>query len=204
MPKTATKIGPNDNGQPMRLKDFEHAQVQEGYVYELGRGLIVVSDVPKPHHLIQIDSILQQLTMYQVANPASIFCIAGGSDCKILASEFESERHPDLAIYQTPPPEEDDPWSYWIPEIVIEVVSLSSKVRDYKEKPEEYLAFGVREYWIFDASKTEMRVLRRSGGRWNQRIIRPPTIYRTGLLPGLEFDCKQVFAPVAKRRKSNG
>jgi hypothetical protein len=35
----------------MRLKDFEHAQVQEGYVYELGRGLIVVSDVPKPQYL---------------------------------------------------------------------------------------------------------------------------------------------------------
>src|SRR5260370_35390780 len=106
MPKRAMKIGPNGNGQPMRLKDFELAQVQEGYVYELGRGLIVVSDVPKPQHLIQIDSIRQQLTMYQVANPASIFCIAGESDCKILASELESEANPNLAISQTLPPED--------------------------------------------------------------------------------------------------
>jgi Uma2 family endonuclease len=44
-------------------------------------------------------------------------------------------------------------------------VSPGSEVRDYEEKPEEYLAFGVREYWIFDADKETILVLVRKGKR---------------------------------------
>jgi Uma2 family endonuclease len=68
-----------------------------------------------------------------------------------------------------------------------------SKRRDYEEKPEEYLAFGVREYWIFDADRREMVVLRQVQGAWEERRIRPPRLYNTRLLPGLAFSCEQVF-----------
>ncbi len=73
------------------------------------------------------------------------------------------------------------------------MVSPSSRHRDYVEKREEYLAFGVHEYWIFDADKQEMLVLRRSRGRWAERVVRPPDVYRTRLLPGFEFACGPVF-----------
>ena len=96
--------------------------------------------------------------------------IASGSECKILIARLVSERHPDLALYKTPPPEDgDDVWSLWVPEIVVEVVSPSSRHRDYEEKPEEYLRFGVKEYWIIDADKLAMLVLRWSRGRWAER-----------------------------------
>jgi Uma2 family endonuclease len=194
MLKAAIKVGPKDHGRRMSLVEFDHAEVQEGYRYELGRGVIVVSDVPKKRHLLQLESIRDQFSSYKLAHPGRIQVIAAGSDCKIMVAAYESERHPDLAVYMTPPPEEDeDFWYIWIPEIVIEVVSLGSKLRDYKEKREEYLAFGVREYWIFDAAKREMLVLKRVGGRWRERSVRPPEIYRTRLLPGLRFSCGQVF-----------
>jgi hypothetical protein len=57
MAQTAVKIGPQDQGRRMSLADFEHAETQEGYLYELGRGVIVVSDVPKPSHAAQIATI---------------------------------------------------------------------------------------------------------------------------------------------------
>jgi len=91
-----------------------------------------------------------------------------------------------VAIYLTAPPEEDL-WSTWVPEIVIEVVSLGSELRDYVEKREEYLVFGVREYWIVDAEKQEVLVLRRSGGRWKPRTVKATDVYRTPLLPGFEL-----------------
>ena len=65
---------------------------------------------------------------------------------------------------------------------------------ELQEKPEEYLQFGVREYWIVDGEKREMLVLRRSRGKWAERIVRPPALYKTRLLPGLEFNCEQIFA----------
>ena len=76
---------------------------------------------------------------------------------------------------------------------MIEVVSPSSRQRDYDEKPEEYLRFGVKEYWIVDADKRTMIVMRRSRGRWVETTVRPPAIYRTKLLPGLEFSIEAVF-----------
>lgn len=194
MPKTAIKVGPKDHGRPMSLADFEHAEVQEGYLYELSRGVIIVSDIPHPRHLAQVQAIRDQIIVYRVVHRGPIHSVCAGSDCKVLVTDFESERHPDIAVYKTPPPPGDDPWPVWVPEIVVEVISPGSERRDYEDKREEYLAFGIREYWIFNAETEEMLVLRRWGGRWREQTIRPGEIYRTRLLPGFEFDCAAVFA----------
>src|SRR5207245_1143443 len=94
----------------------------------------------------------------------------------------------------TPPPGKDsEAWSSWVPVLLIEVISAGSRERDRQEKPEEYLAFGVKEYWIFDAERGEMVVLQRSRGRWRQQVVQPPAKYTTKLFPGLEVDCAQVF-----------
>jgi Uma2 family endonuclease len=188
------KIGPADHGRRMSLEDFEHAEVQEGRLYELGRGVIVVSDVPNPVHFSQLMAIRRQLTAYELAHSGRIYGIAGAAECKIVLTALESERHPDLAIYNTPlPSDEEDVWAIWIPEIVIEIVSPGSEQRDYQEKREEYLQFGVQEYWIVDAERQEVLILRRVGGRWREKIIRPPETYRTRLLPGFVFACAPVF-----------
>jgi hypothetical protein len=42
-------------------------------------------------------------------------------------------------------------WRSWTPDLVIEVVSESSRDRDYTEKRDEYWSLGVMEYWIVDA-----------------------------------------------------
>ena len=56
MGKTLIKIGPADHGRPMSLAEFEHAKVQEGYLYELSRGIITVSDVPNRRHMLQLNA----------------------------------------------------------------------------------------------------------------------------------------------------
>lgn len=155
--------------------------------------MIVVSDVPGKRHLAPVKSIRRQLSAYDRSHPDWIDTLAGSGECKIMVAGYESERHPDLAIYLTPMPDED-PWWTWVPEIVIEVVSRDSKGRDYTEKREEYLAFGVSEYWIVDCDKGELRVLRRRGSKWTERIVRPPQTYQTRLLPGFELNLAEVFA----------
>ena len=192
MSTTTFKITPADDGRPMSLDEFDQAEAYEGSLYELSRGIITVVDVPTPRHFAIIIATRRQFAAYELAHPERIHGIASGSECKILIGGLESERHPDLAIYQTPPPDEDV-WSQWVPEIVIEVVSPSSRQRDYFEKPDEYLLFGVREYWIIDPEKKLMLVKRRSRGRWADVPVRPPALYSTQLLPGFEFDCAPLF-----------
>lgn len=193
MPKTAIIIGPKDHGRRMSLAEFDHAEVQEGHLYELSRGVITVSDVPNRRHAKQVISIRDQFVLYKYSHPGKIEDIYCGAECKILIDGLESERHPDIAVYKHPPEDEDDLWRTWIPEIVVEVVSPGSETRDYEEKREEYLSFGVKEYWIVDVEKREVLVLHRSGDAWTERIVRPPKFYRPRLLPGFEFSCAQVF-----------
>jgi Uma2 family endonuclease len=195
MPKTVTRVGPEDNGRRMSLEEFAPAIGQPGYVYELARGVVVVSDIPNPPHFAVVTALRRQLNAYDLTNPGRIYGIAAGSECKVLLRALESERHPDLAVYKTPPPSKgEEAWEMWAPEIVAEVVSASSEQRDYVEKREEYLLFGVRKYWVVDPGKEEMLVLRRVKGRWAERRVRPPQVYRTRTLPGFELDVGQVFA----------
>jgi Uma2 family endonuclease len=186
-------IGPADQGRRLRLEEFAGADCQPGYLYELARGVLVVSDVPNRRHLAQVTALRRQLSAYDLANAGRIHTLAAGSECKIVLTALESERHPDLAIYKTPPPDDEPWWALWVPEIVVEVVSPGSAQRDYTEKREEYLLFGVLEYWIIDADRQELLVLRRAGGQWRERVVRPPEVYRTRLLPGLELAPGPVF-----------
>jgi Uma2 family endonuclease len=192
MPKTKIKVGPQDAGRRMSLEDFDTAEGQPGYNYEMSKGIIIVSDVPNPPHLAQLTAIRRQLSAYDLAHPNVIHAVAGGGECKLLLREEESERHPDIAVYKSPPPAEDV-WATWVPDLVIEIVSPESRQRDYEEKREEYLLFGVREYWIVDADREEVLVLRRRGGRWTERWLRPPEVYTSKALPGFEFRCVAVF-----------
>lgn len=199
MPKTAIKLGPKDHGRLMRLEDFDHAEVQPNYLYELSRGVITVSDGPHPRHLGQVDAARRQFMAYQLAHPERLYVVAGSGECKLLLADFESERHPDLAIYLTPPPDVPNVWAVWIPYIVIEVVSPGSEYRDYTEKLEEYLAFGVKEYWIIDLEEQHMFVFRRSRGRRVKRELGPSDTYRPRSLRGFEFACAPVFQAARSR-----
>ncbi len=60
--------------------------------------------------------------------------------------------------------------------------------------PEEYLAFGVAEYWIIDGQTRRMTVNTRWRGLWKPRVLKPNQKYVTPLLPGFALDLKRVFA----------
>ena len=186
-------IGPEDHGRAMSLEQFDRATAREGHLYELNKGVIEVSDIPSPAHLTQVNAVRDQIILYQHAHPGIVHTVADGSGSKLLIGPSRSERHPDLTVYLTPPPDSPEIWSLWIPAIVVEVVSPSSKKRDYEEKPAEYLEFGVTEYWIVDSIKRCMTVLYRWRGQWKQTVLTPTQKYTTHLVPGLSLDLKRVL-----------
>jgi Uma2 family endonuclease len=194
MPSTLIRIGPADHGRRMKLEDFDECVGKEGHLYELSRGVVTVMQVPRGRHFVQVQASRDQFILHRASHPHQIHGIAGGAECKLLIDDLHSERHPDVAVYLAAMPPLDNPWRAWIPKIVLEVVSPSSKRRDYQEKPEEYLRLGVSEYWIIDYQRREMLILRRWGSRWIEKTVRPPEKYSTRLLPGFSFDCAAVFA----------
>lgn len=193
MSRLQTQLSLSDRGRRMSLADFENAETLEGQLFELSRGEVVVVDVPHLPHAVQVDTLREQVSGFRRANPGIIKAILSGGECKIPLHVTESERHPDLAIYCTFPDTPHD-WSAWIPEVVIEVVSPTSRQRDYEEKPKDYLQFGIREYWIVDRAERVMLVHRRVGGQWKVIPVRPIELYACPVLRGCTIDIAKVFA----------
>ena len=191
--KRAVRVGPTDDGRAMSLDDFSEAIVEDGFRYELGKGVIEVSQVPNPQHERQVEEIRDQLAFWKRENAGIIELVAGAMGSKLLIGQSESERHPDISIYLSPEPDVKDVWSLWVPEIVIEVVSESSAKRDYEDKPPEYLELGVKENWIIDKKKNQMLALIRWRGQWQKKTIKANQKYACDLLPGFKLDLKRVF-----------
>lgn len=197
-----TKLGPRHHGRRMSLKKFEFAQVEEGYRYELARGYVIVSEVPNYFHGMQVDSVHFALREYQVTHRDAIHAIWEGNSCKLVIPDWESERHPDLSIYLSPPkgPKNRKLWRTWVPELAIEVVSESSRDRDYTEKRDEYWTLGVKEYWIVDARLEQVLVLRRSRTKWAETTLGPADVCETKLLPEFKLPCRVVFEAAGEER----
>jgi Uma2 family endonuclease len=116
-------------------------------------------------------------------------------ECKLLIPELESERHPDVAVYLTAPKGRKDRtmWRTWVPDLVIEVVSESSRDRDYTEKRDEYWTLGAKEYWIVDARLQQVLMLKRGRSRWTEKTLGSEGVCETKLLPGFKLPCLAIF-----------
>jgi Uma2 family endonuclease len=195
MATTTRMIGPADHGQPMTLEEFAEADFEEGWLYELARRVIDVTEVPGLNHGRIVHRLTRLFIRYEDAHPGVINYVAGGSDCRLRLPGMQSDRHPDQAIYLRPEPQGPNIWMRWIPDIVVEIVSAGGEDRDYNEKREEYLRAGVSEYWILDPIRRQMTVLLRLADIWDERIIPGDGVHQTPLLPGLEVRPAELLGP---------
>jgi Uma2 family endonuclease len=80
------------------------------------------------------------------------------------------------------------------PDLVIEILSKSTRQRDERLKLDRYDRFGVHEYWMFDPDRKTARVYRREGGRLRLVAeLSAEDILDTPLLPGLKIRLAEIF-----------
>jgi Uma2 family endonuclease len=80
------------------------------------------------------------------------------------------------------------------PDLVIEILSDSTRRRDEGIKLERYGRCGVPEYWMFDPKRKAAKVYRRERGRL--RLVAELTagdVLTSPLLPGLEIRLAELF-----------
>ena len=195
LPTPTTRIGPHDHGRRMTLDEFIEADFQEGWLYELARGVVEVTEVPGPWHGRIVLRVAWMFMQYASLHPGIIKYRAGSGECRMRLPCMVSDRHPDQAIYFDPEPPGSRVWTKRVPHIVVEVVSPGGEDRDFIHKREEYLRVGVREYWILDPQRRCLHVLAREGDTWEETIIPESGVYRTIFLPGLDVRPGELLGP---------
>ena len=158
-----------------------------------------MSEVPNFIHALIVSMIRDSLGAYRIAHPELDLLILNGMECKLLIPDLESERHPDIAVYLTRPKGRKNRtmWRGGVPALVIEVVSAASDHRDYFEKRDEYWMLGVKEYWIVDAKRAQIVLLRRGKSDWIEKRHGPNGLCTSKLLPGFTLTFKPIFTAAA-------
>lgn len=167
--------------------------------YELAEGLLVEMEAESDLNVLIATALLVLLTQhvptYRLRNKTEI----------AIASRGASTRYPDLIVLteagakalvgkrrslitaDMPPPA-----------LVVEVVSLGEPGspnydRDYVEKPLEYAAVGIPEFWILDPDRQMVTVLTLVGDCYQRQVFRGLDEIRSPLFPNLVLTVRSIL-----------
>ena len=173
-----------DNGRPMTLDEFFECEEEEGYRYELARGVLEVSEVPNDPHGYVVCNLATGVALYHHAHPGRILRFGEASGFRFWMPGMVSGRNPDFAIVLAGATK--GLRGRRLASIAFEVVSPGAEAhhRDYVTKREEYLVYGLLEYWILDPIDLKVTVLIRDGDVWVERSFRDGQIAQGVAMPG--------------------
>jgi Uma2 family endonuclease len=200
------RIGPADHGSMMTLTDFFEAEEEQGYRYELARGVLEVSEVPSDPHALLVWIILRLIAAYDLNHPGIIERAGGGGEFRFWLPGMMSGRHPDVGVVLRGTPKD---WRGRRPAaLAFEVVSEGREARDcdYIAKRAEYLAYGLREYWIVDPVTKSVTILIRDGDSWIERVYQDDEQAVSLVLPGFSIRVADLWheAEVDEAAAENG
>jgi Uma2 family endonuclease len=152
--------------------------------YELIDGVLVMSPSPTLPHQDIVRALLRQIEPTVDELPGVRIVL----DTDIKFAD-DTVYRPDIAIYLPGRVSDETDYPDAAPDLIIEVVSPSSKARDLITKRDDYARFGVREYWVLDADVSAIHVFRTVG---RARKYARPSLARTAVdstaIPGIGID----------------
>jgi Uma2 family endonuclease len=185
-------LGPESAGVLLSPEEFDAVtEYDDGFRYELIRGVLVVTPVPAEAEAAPNDELGAMLRQYQREHRQ------GAALDETMPERYvqtaSGRRRADRVIWtglgRRPDPSCD------VPSIVAEFVSASrrDRRRDYEEKRHEYQTAGVVEYWIIDRFIRILTVYRNVSGEQTEVVLTEPETYRTPLLPGFELPLARLL-----------
>ncbi|GHV31078.1 hypothetical protein AGMMS4952_19100 [Spirochaetia bacterium] len=208
MPSALAKEDPQTcrsaNGRPTQPYRFDYTYADvlewdEDFRAEIIEGELFMMSPPVRKH----QEILGELS-YQLAT------FLKGKSCKVYMGPFGVRLHPredlrdktllepDITVI-CDPSKLDDCGCNGAPDLIIEILSPSTRTRDKVRKYNLYMDAGVREYWIVDPKAETVQVYVLEDGRYVaasysvEPKVRGDTIPVT-VLPGCTINLKEVFA----------
>jgi Uma2 family endonuclease len=166
----------------------------DGRRHELVDGEHVVTPVPTRRHQELSGRLFLALGKYLEAHPVGHLYAA---PIDVILSDTDVVQ-PDIVLVSNERREVLGTWIHGAPDLVVEIVSPSSRRTDEVTKPRLFDRFDVREYWVVDPEIEAVKVYRRteSGGfaRAAELSREDGHVLESPLLPGLAIALRELFA----------
>lgn len=196
-PDSPEEAVPRYNGARMSAEEYL-ALADDGYRYELIDGVCVMSPSPTPHHQIVLGELFAQLHSFLKRKPVGV--VIPDVDVKFMAMVVF---RPDLVFFRGDRMKELPRVISIAPDMVSEVVSDSSAIRDPGEKLEEYERFGVEEYWLIDPRQMSARFFRLSRAKYTE--VRPVrNRFKSRAVSGFTLDLARLWEAAGGRPGRRG
>jgi Uma2 family endonuclease len=178
--------------RPLTYDDLE-AYDDERWRYEIINGELVVSPSASPKHgdvlmrlILAFANVVEERRLGRVLTAPIDLELSPNN---IVVPDLLFATHERLKIEK----------SHLVaaPDLVVEVVSPSSRTRDYITKRVLYEGAGVAEYWIVDPKRRTVDVLALVNGRYVQ-TENEGGIARSAVVAGVEIDVKRLFADLLR------
>jgi Uma2 family endonuclease len=188
-----TRLGLDSKGVRMTPEEFDAVEDwDDQYRYELIDGVVSVNAIPSEAEAHPNDYLGGLLFVYSEFHPEGKRVDATMQERFIHFPNHR--RRVDRVVWvglgRLPDPKVD------VPAIAVEFVSAGtrSRKRDYETKRDEYLAVGVREYWVIDRFDRTLTVFRNTDDGHSKTVVNEEDDYSTELLPGLELPLDKLLA----------
>ena len=135
------RLGPDAAGMALSPAEFDAAEFEEGYRYELIGGVLVVSPATSPNERDPNGELEYWLRSYRDNHPQGSILDATLSEHDILVGDERRRADRVIWVGLGRDPEADE-----VPSIVVEFVSTGKRsfIRDYRQKRREYASIGVQ------------------------------------------------------------
>lgn len=184
------ELGPLSNGVLLEAWDFDEAEFEPGWRYELINGVLIVNPPPSVNERDANDELGYWLRKYQETHPQgkSLDGTAPEQEIRIGTNRRRADRAIWAGLGRLPHETET-------PTIIVEFVSRGrrSRQRDYEIKRAEYLSVGVQEYWIIDRFNRTMTVHTPVRSKTHTRTIGEHQTYTTKRLPGFKLPLAKLL-----------
>lgn len=189
------KLGPADHGRPLSLDDYESADYEPGFKYEIIDGRLYAAPIANLGENRLEGWLRRKVERYAEDHPDVINFVSEKPRVFVHRRTAATVPEPDIACYADFPldrPIAELRWEEVSPILVVEVLVEGDPHKDLERNLELYFEVpSVREYWVLDGrdNPDEPTLIqhRRYGKRWVVRSFPYGATFTTKLLPGFSL-----------------
>ena len=185
-----SRLSADDNGIILTAEQFDSIEeFDDEFNYELIHGVVIVTPFASLAERDPNEELGRLLRNYQDKHPGVLDKTVFEQYVRTPDTRRRADRVIWAGLGRTPDFQKD------VPTIIVEFVSPSRRdqLRDYVFKRDEYLAVGVKEYWVIDRFRRTMTVFHSASSPDSPTVIAENDTYRPALLPGFELPLKALL-----------